>query len=55
MTLKIEDGTNAQVSDLLNGLGVDSNTGESLSFSQVGYSNTYTATVSQSQNRYLHI
>ena len=51
MTLKLDDGINAQASDLLAGQGVDPNTGDPITFSQVGSTNTYTATVSLCDGR----
>lgn len=44
MALKIEDGSNVSVADLLNGQTQD-HKGTTLTFSQVGTTNTYTATV----------
>jgi hypothetical protein len=51
LVFKIEDGTHVQLSDLLGGQGVDPDTGEALSFSQVDSTNTYTATVSLDDGR----
>jgi hypothetical protein len=44
MAIKLEDGSNASVADLLTGQ-TQNHKGTTLTFSQVGSTNTYTATV----------
>jgi hypothetical protein len=47
MAIKLQDGSNVQFSDLLNGNAIDAYTGEMVILSQVGSTNTYTKTVSR--------
>jgi hypothetical protein len=51
MAIRLQDGSNVQFSDLLNGNAIDPDTGNAVRLSQVGSTNTYTATVTRSDGK----
>jgi hypothetical protein len=51
MTIKLADGLNIQFSELTNGHAIDPDTGGAVTLTQVGSSNTYSATVSRSDGK----
>jgi hypothetical protein len=51
MAIILEDGKNVQFSDLTNGNAVDPDTGNTVTLTQVGNTNTYKATVPRSDGK----
>ena len=51
MPIILEDGKNVQFSDLTNGNAKDPDTGDTVTLTQVGSTNTYKATVSRTDGK----